>query len=96
MRVSSYTLAIQLLSATQTLLVSGHCHHHHHGSSRPTLHVKVFSGYRFSGDVINDFQMRKHKCYNIEQGTSAQFLNPTDRSGGMLVCRENDCRGVCT
>ncbi|OMH82333.1 hypothetical protein AX774_g4189 [Zancudomyces culisetae] len=40
--------------------------------------------------------MRKHKCYNIKQGGSGRFLNPTDKSGGLLMCRERNCSGVCT
>ncbi|OMH85499.1 hypothetical protein AX774_g950 [Zancudomyces culisetae] len=61
-----------------------------------TLHAKIFSGYRFSGAVVDELQMVKHQCYNVRPGRSAQYLNPTDRSGALLMCTEKDCCGVCT
>ncbi|OMH80199.1 hypothetical protein AX774_g6369 [Zancudomyces culisetae] len=61
-----------------------------------TLHAKIFSGYRFSGAVVDELQMVKHQCYNINPGRSGQYLNPTDGSGALIMCRERNCQGVCT
>ncbi|OMH83958.1 hypothetical protein AX774_g2536 [Zancudomyces culisetae] len=97
MRVSSYTLVTQLFSDTQTLLVSGHCNNHDNDqdkTSQSTFHAKVFSGYHFSGDVINSFQMKKHECYNVEQGTSAHIINSTNTSETLFSFRGNDYKGV--